>query len=120
MQDPVEGQGCPFQSSEHEPEFLDHKGWKGNRIAQAIQAKAAGTEPTADMNPVLQTQRRLRIPGNLGEPYADRSAGQYYDSIAEMNEVLAGALERLYREHDIIVMEGAGGAAEINLMKGIL
>jgi len=40
---------------------------------------------------------------------------QVNDSIAEMNEVLAGALERLYREHDIIVMEGAGGAAEINL-----
>ena len=32
-----------------------------------------------------------------------------------MNEVLEGALERLSRAHDIIVMEGAGGAAEINL-----
>ncbi|MPM67107.1 Cobyric acid synthase [bioreactor metagenome] len=32
-----------------------------------------------------------------------------------MNAVLKGALERLWKEHDIIVMEGAGGAAEINL-----
>ena len=51
----------------------------------------------------------------LGEPYADKSAGQYYDSIEEMNAVLEGALERLSKEHDMIVMEGAGGAAEINL-----
>lgn len=32
-----------------------------------------------------------------------------------MHAVLKGALERLWKEHDIIVMEGAGGAAEINL-----
>lgn len=86
-------------------------------IAQAIQAKAAGAELTADMNPVL-----LKPKGDcvsqvivLGEPYADKSAGQYYDSIAEMDAVLEGALERLCKEYDIIVMEGAGGAAEINL-----
>ncbi|AEH60058.1 cobyric acid synthase CobQ [Methanosalsum zhilinae DSM 4017] len=86
-------------------------------IAQAIQAKAAGVEPTADMNPVLlkpkgDRQSQVII---LGEPYADKAAGEYYDSIHTMHEILEGALRRLGEEYEIIVMEGAGGAAEINL-----
>jgi adenosylcobyric acid synthase len=108
---------APFKAQNMSLNSWITKDGKEIGIAQAIQAKAAGTEPTADMNPVL-----LKPKGDcvsqiilLGEPYADRSAGQYYDSIAEMNEVLEGALERLCKEHDIIVMEGAGGAAEINL-----
>jgi adenosylcobyric acid synthase len=86
-------------------------------IAQAIQAFAAGIEPTADMNPVL-----LKPKGDmtsqvivLGEPLGDRKVGQYYTSIEEMMAVAKGALSRLSEEYDIIVIEGAGGAAEINL-----
>ncbi|MDR7664637.1 cobyric acid synthase [Methanosarcina sp. Z-7115] len=108
---------APFKAQNMSLNSWITKDGKEIGIAQAIQAKAAGTEPTADMNPVL-----LKPKGDcvsqiilLGEPYADKSAGQYYDSIAEMNAVLEGALERLSMEHDIIVMEGAGGAAEINL-----
>jgi adenosylcobyric acid synthase len=108
---------APFKAQNMSLNSWITKDGKEIGIAQAIQAKAAGIEPTADMNPVL-----LKPKGDcvsqvilLGEPYADRSAGQYYDSIAEMNSVLKGALERLFKEHDIIVMEGAGGAAEINL-----
>ncbi|WP_135613172.1 cobyric acid synthase [Methanococcoides sp. AM1] len=86
-------------------------------IAQAIQAMAAGVEPTADMNPVLLKPKGDRVSQVilLGEPYADKSAGSYYDSIEETHDVLRGALRRLADEYDIIVMEGAGGAAEINL-----
>jgi adenosylcobyric acid synthase len=86
-------------------------------IAQAIQAKAAGVEPTADMNPVL-----LKPKGNhisqviiLGKPYADRKAGEYYDSISEIMSIVADAYKRLARAHEAIIIEGAGGAAEINL-----
>ncbi len=86
-------------------------------IAQAIQAKAAGLEPSADMNPVL-----LKPKGNhisqvviLGKPYADKEAGEYYDSIDEIKSTVAGAYNRLSSSHDVIVIEGAGGAAEINL-----
>ncbi|AKB36357.1 Cobyric acid synthase [Methanosarcina siciliae C2J] len=108
---------APFKAQNMSLNSWITKDGKEIGIAQAIQAKAAGTEPTADMNPVL-----LKPKGDcvsqvilLGEPYADKSAGQYYDSIEEMQAVLKGALERLWKEHDIIVMEGAGGAAEINL-----
>jgi adenosylcobyric acid synthase len=86
-------------------------------IAQAIQAKAAGLSPSADMNPVL-----LKPKGNhvsqvviLGKPYADKEAGEYYDSMDEIRSIVAGAYNRLSALNDVIVIEGAGGAAEINL-----
>ncbi len=86
-------------------------------IAQAIQAKAAGVEPSADMNPVL-----LKPKGNhvsqviiLGKPYADKEAGEYYDSIDNIMAIVKEAYERLACAHEMIIIEGAGGAAEINL-----
>ena len=86
-------------------------------IAQAIQAKACGIPPTADMNPILlkpkgDRQSQVII---MGKPYADRTAGDYYESIEDMMKVVERAYSSLAVEHDIIVIEGAGGAAEINL-----
>jgi adenosylcobyric acid synthase len=86
-------------------------------IAQAIQAKAAGVEPTCEMNPVL-----LKPKGDhmsqviiLGKPVADKEAGDYYDSIGEVMSTVAGAHDRLSDLYELIIIEGAGGAAEINL-----
>jgi adenosylcobyric acid synthase len=86
-------------------------------IAQAIQAKAAGIEPTADMNPVL-----LKPKGDhrsqviiLGKPVVDKEAGDYYDSIDDVMSTVSGAFMRLCALHELIIIEGAGGAAEINL-----
>ncbi len=86
-------------------------------IAQAIQAKAAGIEPTADMNPVLLKPKGAHISQLiiLGKPYADKKAGDYYDSIDDLKSIVEGAYRRLAKTHEIIVIEGAGGAAEINL-----
>ncbi|MCD4798390.1 MAG: cobyric acid synthase, partial [Methanosarcinales archaeon] len=86
-------------------------------IAQAIQAKACGIPPTADMNPILlkpkgDRQSQVII---MGRPYADRTAGDYYESIEDMMTVVEHAYNSLAKQHDIIVIEGAGGAAEINL-----
>lgn len=108
---------APFKAQNMSLNSWITKDGKEIGIAQAIQAKAAGVEPTADMNPVLLKPKGDRTSQVivLGEPYADKSAGNYYDSIEEMHDVLRGALERLESEYDLIVMEGAGGAAEINL-----
>jgi len=86
-------------------------------IAQAIQAKAAGVEPTADMNPVLLKPKGDHISQVviLGKPHADKKAGDYYDSIDEMMGIVKGAYDRLSSQYEVIVIEGAGGAAEINL-----
>ena len=112
--------GCrvaPFKSQNMSLNSWITKDGKEIGIAQAIQAFAAGVEPTADMNPVL-----LKPKGDmtsqvivLGEPLGDRRVGQYYAGIEEMMAVAEGALDRLSMDYDMIVIEGAGGAAEINL-----
>ncbi len=108
---------APFKAQNMSLNSWITKDGKEIGIAQAIQAKAAGIEPTADMNPVLLKPKGDRMSQViiLGEPYADKTAGEYYDSIEMMHDILRGSLERLGSEYDIIVMEGAGGAAEINL-----
>ena len=86
-------------------------------IAQAIQAWAAGIEPTVDMNPVLLKPKgdRMSQVVILGKPAYDRRAGDYYESIDEISGVVDDAIKRLEKTCDLIVIEGAGGAAEINL-----
>jgi len=86
-------------------------------IAQAIQAWAAGIEPTVDMNPVLLKPKgdRMSQVVILGKPAYDRRAGDYYKSIDEISGVVDDAIKRLEETYDLIVIEGAGGAAEINL-----
>ncbi len=108
---------APFKSQNMSLNSWITKDGKEIGIAQAVQAFAAGAEPSEDMNPVL-----LKPKGGmtsqvivLGVPLGDRSVGQYYTSTDEMMAIAAGALERLSNSYDIIVMEGAGGAAEINL-----
>ncbi|MCL7410468.1 MAG: cobyric acid synthase [Methanosarcinaceae archaeon] len=108
---------APFKAQNMSLNSWITKDGKEIGIAQAIQAKAAGIEPTVDMNPVLLKPKSDRMSQViiLGEPYADKTAGDYYESIEMMHDILRGSLERLGKEYDIIVMEGAGGAAEINL-----
>ena len=108
---------APFKAQNMSLNSWITKDGKEIGIAQAIQAKSAGVEPTADMNPVLLKPKGDRMSQViiLGEPYADKTAGEYYDSIEMMHDILRGSLERLGSKYDIIVMEGAGGAAEINL-----
>jgi len=86
-------------------------------IAQAVQAWAAKVEPSADMNPVL-----LKPKGDLisqvilhGKPLGDRKVGEYYDSVDAIFKDVCDSLETLARSHEIIVIEGAGSPAEINL-----
>lgn len=86
-------------------------------IAQAVQAWAAGIEPRELMNPILLKPKGDRTSQVivLGVPVADRSAEEYYRGIDGLKEVVDRALEELSRDYDYIVVEGAGGAAEINL-----
>ncbi len=85
--------------------------------AQAIQAFAAGKEPDVRMNPVL-----LKPKGNLrsqlvvmGKPVKDVSALEYYKDGPELMKVVEEAYRSLEEENDLVIIEGAGGMAEINL-----
>ncbi|MBW6471268.1 MAG: cobyric acid synthase CobQ, partial [Methanosarcinaceae archaeon] len=73
---------APFKAQNMSLNSWITKDGKEIGIAQAIQAKAAGIEPTVDMNPVLLKPKSDRMSQViiLGEPYADKTAGDYYES----------------------------------------
>lgn len=89
------------------------------RIAcpQAVQALAAGVAPTVDMNPILLEPRtdRTSLVRLLGHPWLTTDAREYYARKAELWPVVTGALDRLRAVYDVVVIEGAGSPAEINL-----
>jgi adenosylcobyric acid synthase len=85
--------------------------------AQAVQAAAAGLEPEAAMNPVLikPSGHRHSQVIVMGKPYGDADARSYQELKAELRPVVATALADLRERFDVVVCEGAGSPAEINL-----
>ncbi|MBP2145963.1 adenosylcobyric acid synthase [Methanofollis sp. W23] len=86
-------------------------------IAQAVQARAAGIEPTAEMNPVLLKPKGDQVSQVvlMGRPYKDVRIGRYYQETDALLATAVKAFTRLEEEHGTVVVEGAGGAAELNL-----
>ena len=85
--------------------------------AQAAQARAAGIEPHADMNPVLlkpSGEGRMQVMA-LGKPLGLMGGKEYYARGAEMRAIAHAAYDRLAARFDVVVLEGAGSPAEINL-----
>jgi adenosylcobyric acid synthase len=87
--------------------------------AQALQAEAARVEATVDMNPIL-----LKASGDMssqvivqGTVKATMKAREYYAYKKEAWEAVTSSYKRLSKQFDLIVMEGAGSPAEINLME---
>jgi adenosylcobyric acid synthase len=85
--------------------------------AQAVQAEAAGIEPTVDMNPIL-----LKPEGNsrsqvvvMGKSIGAMSARDYHEHKRELGQVVATSLRRLREQYEFVLIEGAGSPAEINL-----
>ncbi|ACK72024.1 cobyric acid synthase CobQ [Gloeothece citriformis PCC 7424] len=87
-------------------------------FAQAVQAWAAGTAPRVEMNPIL-----LKPQGNMtsqvilmGKVAGQTTASDYYEQYFKPGwEAIASALKRLAFEYDLVICEGAGSPAEINL-----
>jgi adenosylcobyric acid synthase len=85
--------------------------------SQAVQAAAAGLEPEAAMNPILikpSGERHSQVVV-MGRPYADADARSYQEMKGELRPVVAAALADLRTRFDVVVCEGAGSPAEINL-----
>ncbi|POM27680.1 Cobyric acid synthase [Actinomadura rubteroloni] len=90
--------------------------------AQYMQAQAAGTEPRAIMNPVLLkpgSDRRSQVVVK-GRPVAEVDALQYGAFKDELRTIVNDSLAELRAQHDVVVCEGAGSPAEINLRAGDL
>jgi adenosylcobyric acid synthase len=85
--------------------------------AQAMQAAAAGVAPEAAMNPVLlkpgsDTRSQVVL---LGQPVAEAGALDYQDLKPALEAAVADSLANLRRRFDVVICEGAGSPAEINL-----
>jgi adenosylcobyric acid synthase len=85
--------------------------------AQAVQAEAAGVAPHVDMNPVLlkpeaDSCSQVIVMGKVMDTI---SAADYYNHTRKLLEVVSASLERLRSVYDIVVIEGAGSPAEVNL-----
>lgn len=85
--------------------------------AQAVQAEAAGIEPSVSMNPILlkptnDTGSQVIVNGEI---LGNMSAREYFSYKKKLIPDVMKAFQRLDKEYDIIVLEGAGSPAEINL-----
>ena len=96
--------------------FVTKEGGEIGR-AQVVQAEAAGIEPTVDMNPVLLKPAagsgcQVIV---MGKVFKTVSSADYQNLTPSLLKPVGEALERLRAEYDIVVIEGAGSPAEINL-----
>ncbi len=96
--------------------FITPEGGEMGR-AQVVQAEAAGIPPHVDMNPIL-----LKPTSQMGSQVIVRGkaignflARDYYEYKKELVSVVRDCFERLARQYDVIVLEGAGSAVELNL-----
>jgi adenosylcobyric acid synthase len=88
--------------------------------AQALQAVAARTEPRTDMNPVLikpssDTRAQVIVGGKV---LVELEAGAYQNLKPTLLEAVLLAFERLRAQFEVVIVEGAGSPAEINLREG--
>ncbi|NDY55762.1 cobyric acid synthase [Desulfovibrio sulfodismutans] len=87
--------------------------------AQILQARACGLAPEAAMNPVLlkpssETGSQVIV---LGRPVGNMDARTYFARKRELFSTVTAAYDGLAARHEVMVLEGAGSPAEINLMR---
>ena len=85
--------------------------------AQAVQAEACRLSPDVRMNPVLlkpssDTGSQVIV---LGKPVANMEARKYYTAKTMLFDTVKSAYDSLEKDHEVIVLEGAGSPGEMNL-----
>ena len=131
---------APFKSQNMSLNSYTTKENKEIAIAQVLQAKAANIEPTVDMNPILLKPKGESCSQVIiqGEAVGNKDFFRKYDKTKATQkdidndlmddedyriiakEAVINSLNNLKRDYDIIIMEGAGSPAEINLREGDL
>ena len=131
---------APFKSQNMSLNSYTTKENKEIAIAQVLQAKAANIEPTVDMNPILLKPKGDSCSQVIiqGEAVGNKDFFRKYDKTKATQkdidndlmddedyriiakEAVIDSLNKLKEDYDIIIMEGAGSPAEINLREGDL
>ena len=90
--------------------------------AQGVQAQAAGIEPSVEMNPILlkpTSDRKSQVIA-MGRPLGNMSAVEYHHYKPNLRKLVKDTYDSLESKVDVVVIEGAGSPAEINLKEGDL
>ncbi|WP_040214305.1 cobyric acid synthase [Clostridium polynesiense] len=108
---------CPYKSQNMSLNSYITLDGKEMGRAQVLQAYAAGLEPQSYMNPILlkpssDTKSQVIVNGKV---YGNYNAEEYHNLKPQFKEMLKGQFQELEKSFDIIVIEGAGSPAEINL-----
>src|SRR3989338_3552341 len=110
---------APFKSQNMaNNSYVTEKGEEIGR-AQATQAFASGIQPTVEMNPILlkqTTDKKCQLVV-MGKVIESLTALEYHSYKKKLSPQIFNALEHLRDCYDLIVIEGAGSPAEINLKK---
>ena len=104
---------CPTIQASHQRVWR----WGGPQI---VQAEAAGIAPHVDMNPILLKptgEKKSQVVLN-GLVHGDHTAMDYHKNKAFYFKKACQAFDRLAKQYDRIILEGAGSCAEVNLMDG--
>lgn len=101
--------------------FITEDGGEMGR-AQVVQAEACGKKPDVRMNPILlkpTTDRKAQVILN-GKVHDQMDAVTYHAYKGQLKELVQSTFDSLVSEHDVVVIEGAGSPAEINLRENDL
>ena len=107
----------PFKSQNMSREYSFTPEGKKISVAQAIQAVAAGKKPQVNMNPILlvpDTNTGSQVIVH-GEEMGLMEAREYFNYRKTLKKSIMETYEKIQNENDIVVIEGAGSPAEINL-----
>lgn len=85
--------------------------------AQVLQAQACGLDPHVDMNPILlkpeaDAKSQVIVQGKV---WRTQNARDYFARKSQLFEFVKASYDRLSKQYDVMVIEGAGSAAEMNL-----
>lgn len=101
--------------------FITEEGLEMGR-AQVFQAEAAGITPKACMNPILLKptgEKNAQVIVN-GKVYGNMNAAEYHAFKPQLKDTIYEAFQEVQKDSDVVVIEGAGSPAEINLKQNDL
>lgn len=113
---------APFKAQNMSSKFYKLENGDVISTAQLLQAKGAKIEPNVKMNPILlvpKTDMGSEVFVE-GKSVGTMQAREYFKYKSKLFPVVREAFESLEKENDLVVIEGAGSAAEINLKENDL